>query len=278
MFSVINTSDSGAGSLREAILDANATPGPDTIDFAVAGSGVVTIQPLSPLPTITAPLVLDATGSPGVHGLRISAGNSTVKGLVINGFSGVGLVLDTAGGNVIQNNYVGTNAAGTAAKANASNGIAISSSGNQIGGARAGEGNVVAGNNAHGIVIQTVMATDNVIEGNLVGVDATGTAALGNSIGILLFQDASRNRIGGTQAGSGNVISGNRAQGIQFSDAHDNVVEGNLTGTDSSDASTTDRLGTASAELRWEPGTCSRETLETEFGSSQRCKTSSREI
>ena len=70
-FVVTNTLDSGPGSLRQAILDANATPnvgGPDLIRFAIPGSGAHTIQPLSPLPTITDPVVLDATTQPGYAG------------------------------------------------------------------------------------------------------------------------------------------------------------------------------------------------------------------
>src|SRR5262245_13943960 len=58
-FTVINTDDSGAGSLRQAILDANGNPGPDTIDFAIPGSGVHTISPVTPLPAITEPVTID---------------------------------------------------------------------------------------------------------------------------------------------------------------------------------------------------------------------------
>ncbi|MDQ3754414.1 MAG: hypothetical protein M3371_06750 [Acidobacteriota bacterium] len=61
---VTNTNDSGAGSLRQAILDANATAGTQTIAFNIPGSGVQTISPLSALPTITDAVVIDGTTQP----------------------------------------------------------------------------------------------------------------------------------------------------------------------------------------------------------------------
>src|SRR5437868_13871831 len=69
-FTVINTADSGAGSLRQAILDANATPNvggvPDQINFNIPGAGVQKITPLAPgLPIITDPVVIDGYTQPG---------------------------------------------------------------------------------------------------------------------------------------------------------------------------------------------------------------------
>ena len=125
---VCNTSDSGAGSLRNAITYANSTAGVQTITFNLAGTGVQTIYVLSELPDITDPVVLDGTSQPGyagvplvaldgtsagqwVDGLYIIAGSSTVKGLEIIHFSGEGIELATAGNNVIQGNYLGTDGA-----------------------------------------------------------------------------------------------------------------------------------------------------------------------
>src|SRR5205085_8494254 len=64
-FLVLNTNDSGDGSLRQAILNANATPGLNSVDFAVGSGGIQTIAPASPLPTITNPVVIDGTSQPG---------------------------------------------------------------------------------------------------------------------------------------------------------------------------------------------------------------------
>ena len=128
-FVVTNTNDSGLGSLRQAILDANANTGADNIRFLIPGAGVQTINLTSALPAITSPVVIDGTtqpgfaGSPiielngsgaaGATGLSITAGNSVVRGLVINRFAGEGIRLQTGGGNRIEGNYIGTNAAGT---------------------------------------------------------------------------------------------------------------------------------------------------------------------
>src|SRR5262249_47635739 len=101
-FLVTNTNNAGSGSLRQAILDANAQPGTDTIAFQIDGDGVHTIQPTSALPAITDPVVIDGSTQPGyagtplielngskagassVSGLTIIAGSSTVQCLVIN--------------------------------------------------------------------------------------------------------------------------------------------------------------------------------------------------
>src|SRR4051812_8541632 len=68
VFTVTNVNDSGAGSLRQAILSSNATPGLDTINFNVPGAGAHTIAPATPLPFLTDPAILDATTQPGYAG------------------------------------------------------------------------------------------------------------------------------------------------------------------------------------------------------------------
>ena len=130
-YTVTTAADAGAGSLRQAIVDANKHAGPDAIHFAI-GTGPRTIAVASALPTITDPLVLDATTQPGfagkplieltgrdiaatassVTGISITAGDSVVRGLVINRFSGNGIRLLGNGGNVVCGNYVGTDASG----------------------------------------------------------------------------------------------------------------------------------------------------------------------
>src|SRR5712691_228796 len=123
-FVVTNTNDSGAGSLRQAIIDANALAGTDTITFNIAGAGVHTITLASALPTITDTVIIDGWSAPdfsgtpvidlngtlagaGVDGLRITAGGSTVRGLIINRFSSDGIELATNGGNTIVGNIIG---------------------------------------------------------------------------------------------------------------------------------------------------------------------------
>ena len=77
-FTVANTNDSGAGSFRQAIMDANANPGLDTIAFAIPGSGVQTIAPTSTLPTITDPVVIDGYTQPGSVANTLPIGDSAV--------------------------------------------------------------------------------------------------------------------------------------------------------------------------------------------------------
>src|SRR5262249_46235247 len=155
--------DSGTGSLRQAILDSNAHPGADAIYFNIAGAGVHTIQPTSALPIITDAVTLDATTQPGfagtpiieldgtaaglnTYGVAIQAGDCTLRGFVINRFTSEAIAIlgSSATHNVIEGNYIGTNAAGTAALPNLADGILIdlSAANNTIGGTTAGAANV----------------------------------------------------------------------------------------------------------------------------------------
>ncbi len=239
-FTVTNTNDSGAGSLRQAILDANASGGTDTIAFNIPGAGPHTIQPTSVLPNITDPVIIDGytqlgaspntnppglginavlkinldgsdTGS-GAKGLVIAAGDSTVRGLVINRFGGWGIELVTNGGSLIEGNYIGTDVNGTADQGNFLYGVAIDDApGNTIGGMAAGAGNVISGNDADGVYIWWGSATGNQVQGNLIGTDVTGTLDLGNSLDGVFINGASGNTIGGTAGGAGNMIAFNRS-------------------------------------------------------------------
>jgi titin len=251
---VTSTADDGPGSLRQAILDANAHTGADTITFAVPGDGVQTIQPLSALPAVTDAVTIDGTtqpgyaGSPlieidghlagtGADGLSIS-GNFTgtifVKALLINRFVGRGISVLNAGASgssvVIQGDRIGTDPSGTQALGNGTGVyISVSAAHVTIGGTAAGAGNVISGNSGLGIYIFT--GSSQVIQGNRIGTDPTGTQALGNGGGIEAHGFGDYVTIGGTAANAGNVISGNRGAGIYLGDAF-GVVQGNRIGTD----------------------------------------------
>lgn len=232
-FTVTNTNNSGAGSLRQAMTDANATSGSDTINFSI-GSGYKTIAPTSALPPIIHPVIIDATTQPGwsnapvieisghnagagALGIRITGGSgggsgSTIKGLIINRFNANGIFLDSSN-NTIVGNYVGTSADGINGAGNGTEGIAIfssipgtSSNGNTIGGTSAADRNVISGNRS-GVVINAQdggTTSNNVIQGNYIGTNAAGTGGIGNSGDGVLFNDSqgqgnlTNNRIGGT--------------------------------------------------------------------------------
>jgi hypothetical protein len=104
-----------------------------------------------------------------------------------------------------------------------------------LGGSAAGDGNIISGNADDGIYFATAGATGNLVQGNYIGLDVSGTLARGNAQdGIDLDNGAVGNTIGGTAAGTGNVISAN-THGILISDPLTNTanyIEGNYIGTD----------------------------------------------
>ncbi len=138
-------------------------------------------------------------------------------------------------GTSIEGNLIGTNAAGSAALANHLSGVLINSgaSGNTIGGTTAAALNVISGNMGDGVNISDSGTTLNVVEGNFIGTDVTGTLDLGNNNGVSILSSSSNNTIGGTTTGARNIISGNNQYGISFYRAGTgNVVAGNYIGTD----------------------------------------------
>lgn len=269
-FIVTNTDDSGPGSLRQAITDANANAGADTIVFNIQGTAL-TITPTSlPLPDITDPVTIDGFTQPGFQGkpvvelngaelrvvpqgagLTIKCGDSVVRGLVINGFSIAGIQLSgteqsPTGHNIIEGNFIGTDISGTAPGGRQPRGINIGifgsgffgSNSNLIGGTHSNARNVISGN-GQGIRILVDGSTSNLVQGNYIGTDFTGSAPLGNSNeGIFIF-DQPDNTIGGMQPGAQNLISGNHL-GVAITgplepgslvQATGNLIQGNYLGT-----------------------------------------------
>jgi uncharacterized repeat protein (TIGR01451 family) len=241
--------------LRQAILDSNAaSPGPNTISFAI-GTGAQTISPATALPAITVPVVVDGTSQPGfvstpiitidgtsagagVDGLTISGASTTIKGLVIDNFTGNGITISGNGNNTISGDYIGTNSAGTAAAANGGDGILINGSpNNTIGGVSAATQDVISGNSGFGVDIQGQASTGNQVIGNFIGTDVTGTLAVPNGMGGVQIENAPGNTIGGLTSADRNVISGNSLIGVLIlqtaanTPATRNLVEGNFIGT-----------------------------------------------
>ena len=244
-YTVTTTNDSGTGSLREAISFANTNPGPDIINFQIAGTPPFTIKPASALPSISNPLTMDGSTQPGyansplvelngavagaaTAGLQFNSGSgaSSIIGLAINRFGAEGLRLISAS-NTIQGCFIGTDTTGTNALAGNTNyGISVISAGNTI-----GPSNVISGNVFGGILLSGNTAAGNKIIGNFIGTDATGKSAAGNKYDGVYLTNAIANQIGGPTTGAGNLISGNFRNGIVFiGGSISNSIQGNWIG------------------------------------------------
>jgi titin len=193
---------------------------------------------------------ISSTGGNIIGGTNTGAGN-LISG---NALDGITLTGGTTG-NLIQGNLIGLTAAGNSALRNVQNGVTISGgTGNTIGGMVAGARNVISGNTNNGIDIAQVTDTGNIIQGNYIGTDVTGSTTVANKLaGVLL--EGSSNTIGGTVVGAGNVISGNTQQGIWIigtaGNVQGNVIQGNYIGITASGASSlgNGNLGAASAGI-----------------------------
>jgi hypothetical protein len=251
IFTVTNTNDTGMGSFRQAILNANASPGFDIINFDIQGGGVKTIFPLTPLPIITdqvfidgwsqggltysGPPLIEISGinvlNPDVPGLRIgcfaendclqtlvAVDYSTVRGLIINGFPSTGNfqahgIKIVGSNNSVRGCYIGTTANGEAALANGGSGIRVLEGGNNvIGGTITSARNILSGNLSNGITLFN--SNDNRIQGNYVGLSASGLDLGNGGDGVSI--GGSNNLVGGTSTGARNVISANHLAGIEF--------------------------------------------------------------
>lgn len=258
IFTVVNTNDSGSGSLRQAILDANSTPnaelGQDEIRFDIPGEGARTISPVSALPVVTGPVVINGYSQAGSNpnslavgnnavilielngeecvacqGLVLS-GNSTVKGLSVYGAFNDAIEVNGSG-NTVAGNFIGLRADGSPDGVIASGVYVSNASASVVGGTELADRNVIS-SNRDGVFIASGAsdATGNNVTGNYIGTDLSGFERLGNSqrgvfVGTFGFT-ASGNTI------HDNVISGNGRIGVLLRDATvtGNSVTGNLIG------------------------------------------------
>jgi CSLREA domain-containing protein len=237
---------SGDCTLRAALVEANALPGVETIAFNIPGAGPHLIRPESPLPRITEAVILDGTTQPGYEGrpvielagsqagqqasgLTITASDSLVRGLAIHSFDRSGIHLSGGQNNQIEANYLGTT--GQVALGNGIGVLVEGSTLNSIGGNESREGNLISGNEV-GVYLYGSGTSENTIAGNLIGLDATGTVALGNEYGIRITS-AEGNLVGGNNASARNLITGNETGiYIQGEGAGGNRIWGNYIGLD----------------------------------------------
>jgi CSLREA domain-containing protein len=245
-FTVTSTSDTPTGScgatctLRDALNAADDHAGPDTIAFAIPGSGVHTITAGSAI-VIPDPVMIDGTTQPGWteghpvievagsggDGLSLTGGQSTVRGLIVDGFD-TQISITGGAGHTIAGNYLATDSTGTTT--NGGQGVDIEGADDVlIGGTSSADRNVIGGD---GMGVEVGGGTGNVIEGNYIGLGPDGTTQDGAVNGVSL--DADGNTVGGTAAGAGNAIAVS-TNGITIgsggSNASNNLVEGNSIGT-----------------------------------------------
>ncbi len=275
-FFVVNANDTGAGyanygDLRYCITQANATPGPNVIQFALSTNppgtsaaspahdapAVQTIHLHSALPALTNTVTLDGwsqggadyAGAPLIEldgsevaygsGLVLAASHCVVRGLAINNFGYFGLAVAASSANDwVYGCSFGVAPDGLHAAANSA-GVYLGGSNTLLGTNADGvhdaaEGNLISGNNGYGVL---VVGSGNTLAGNLIGLGTDGSTALGLGnlgAGVLVF--GADNTLGGAAAGAGNVISANIGSGVLIAGpwATGNVVRGNLIGTDAS--------------------------------------------
>jgi len=262
-FTVTNTNDTGAGSLRQAITDANANPGADTIHFDITGSGVHTIAIASSLPAITSPVTIDGysqtgsaanTNGPALgtnaqimieidgtnatfpdSNLQFVAGSagSLVKGLALNrNHFRAAIAIYGVANITVQGCFIGTDPTGTSVPGTELYGVLLdqSATGAKIGGTNPGDRNLFGGGQQAGVAFGNEFSAGgdgHVVQGNLIGTNAAGTGSLGNREGIDIAAATTNSTIGGTSAAARNVISGNTDRGVIVSHS---IGAANITG------------------------------------------------
>jgi hypothetical protein len=256
-FSVINTNNAGPGSLRQAILDANASPGSDRVVFEIPESGALVIKLTSALPSLSESVVVDGFSQPGsrsneltnsddairriqlegtgsFEGIRLAGGDSVVRGLVLRRFS-VGVRLASSS-NWVAGNYLGSEVGGTAN----GNGIGVvidSVCCNLVGGTNVADRNVMAGNAGNSIRLTPtsgILPRSNQIKGNFLGVLSSGMAASASvgSSGISI-DGGDGTVIGGLEVGARNIIAAGVGGVTIYSLTTNTLIAGNYIGVGS---------------------------------------------
>ena len=242
-FVVTNSANFGTGTLRDAINWANTNAGPDEIQFNIGAGGPQVIGITTSLLPITESVTIDGTTQPGYSGtplieisgavtpwpftgLNFAANSNIVRSVIVNRFTNDLIRFDNSSYNTVENCWLGVDAAGTN-DYGGRRGIYINvGSNNSIGSSAAAGRNIIAGCSDEGIYI--FRGTNNVIQGNYIGTDVTGSVAIGNSTGVRI-QEGCSNVVGGTVSGQGNVVSGNFT-GVGLESTWGNTLQGNIVG------------------------------------------------
>lgn len=241
LYQVTNTNDSGAGSLRQAILDSNGDTSDSTITFAIPGSGEIVIQPLSPLPLVTSEgtvinassqlnpdgsprVIIDGASAGATSGLQLLGQSCTVQGLGMRSWERDAIHIRGAGCRVKGCHLVGMDSMFI------DSGVRIFNAPDcVVGGPSSPERNVISHfQGGAGIRMEEANSERTIIQGNYIGTDWTGLIADGNRWGILDGVGARFTTVGGGNPGEGNVIAGNRTAGIDLEGR--GTIQGNIIG------------------------------------------------
>ncbi len=262
---VTNTADAGLGSLRAALYYVTDHPG-STVTFNIPTSdpgysnGVYNIHLTGMLPPLVSNgMVIDGSTQPGFMSkplIRIDASqiipqtftsdtvliyssSNQIRGVSFSGFDWNGMTLEypDASNNTVSGCWIGVDTTGTNSAGNAFQGIldVNGASHNTFGGTNASARNVISGNSQYGIYVAGTNTTGNVIEGNYIGVDPSGSIQVSNDLsGIFIGGGTTGNMIGATNTAARNIISGNFQYGIWLSDTNTtkNTIQNNYLGTD----------------------------------------------
>jgi hypothetical protein len=178
--------------------------------------------------------ISDISGASNTFGGAAASARNLISGNKLNGIVVQDLAGATTGSGtltLIAGNRIGTDVTGTLDRGNGFDGVQlVQVTKVTVGGTTAGAANLLSGNDEDGVQL-VLNANDNVIQGNFIGTDVTGTVALGNTMdGVLIWNSSKNNLIGGAAANAHNVISGNLSAGVEIRDSTStgNAVEGNL--------------------------------------------------
>jgi len=299
----ICAASNGACTLRAAIEEANAQAGANTVNFAI-GSGLQTIALTNTLPTLSdqsGPTTIDGYTQPGAapntdpvvsnakimiqvvgagessfDTFRITSPGNVLRGLsVYSSFAGVRIYGAAAVGNVLEGNFIGTDASGTyagAPRVNGSAGIVNREAASQtrIGGTAPAQRNVISGNAYIAILTYDAGTSGVLIQGNLIGLSPSG-GRIGRNGGHGVDANAGVNNmvIGGTGPGERNVISNNLRGGVELSHGtgvKNNKVIGNYIGTDVTGNAITSYTGNGTHGIRLEDRVTYNTMSENVFG------------
>ncbi len=170
--------------------------------------------------------VVVSSGHDNTIGGAVPGAGNVISG---NNKHGIYLTNQSTHDIVMQGNYIGTDASGSAALGNAGEGIYIERSpSNTVGGTSSGARNVISANGGAGIRLQYNYAQYNTIQGNYIGTDVNGSAALGNTGPGIWIDNASDTTIGGTSSGAGNVVAFNGGDGVTLEYTIRNPIRSNM--------------------------------------------------